>query len=82
MTGTLALTDFERRLVAVRGIAAAEEAWEKYRAEDLPAGLDPKDEAKMHQAFSAGYDAAMKATRETLVRAQNTALGTDARMAT
>lgn len=74
MNGPQALTEFERNLINVRGIAASNAAWEWYRAEELPTTLDPKDEAKMQQAFEAGYAAAMDATRRTLNKVQSVAL--------
>lgn len=81
MNGPQALTEFERSLISVRGVAANEAAWLTYRAEELPEDMAEDVLVKMHQGYSAGYDAAMKATRETLVKVQNVALA-HARMAT
>lgn len=74
MTGSEALTEFERKLLPVRGIAGANAAWDTYRAETLPAGLDPTRETALRQGFDAGYASAMAATRRALTEAQNSAL--------
>ena len=78
MNGPEALREFERQLIPVRSIAAEEEAWRAYRAEILPADLEPRLVACVDQGYGAGYSAAMEAVRQVLTRVQNKALGSRA----
>jgi hypothetical protein len=74
VNGNQALTEFERRLIAVRSTAGAGEAWSAYKADVVPQGMEPGREALIGQGFDAGYAAAMKCVADRLADVQTMAL--------
>jgi hypothetical protein len=69
MTPSEALRRMEARLIPIRTAAGNREAWEDYRAQWLS-----NDDARVHQGFEAGYDAAMRRVTKAVSNTQTEVL--------